>query len=129
MQAAFLRIKIKQLDADNSKRVEIAKKYLSHINNPKIQLPYYSGLKDHVFHLFVILVENRDEFITYLKANEIEVGIHYPIPPHKQEALKEFNYLSFPITEYIHGHCVSLPISPLLKDEDVFKIIKIINNY
>lgn len=129
LQAAFLRIKLPLLDEDNNKRQVIASKYLSEIKNNKILLPTYNGNKDHVFHLFVVQVESREEFITYLEENRIGSLIHYPIPPHKQNALKEFSTMSFPVTEKIHDDVVSIPMSPLLTNEEVDKVIDVINRW
>ena len=117
------------LDADNQKRREIAKRYVSEIKNEKIILPFWDLSDNHVFHLFVIRTKNRDAFQDYLKNNEIETVIHYPIPPHKQKAFLQFNTLSFPITEKIHSEVLSLPISPILTHEEITKIIQIINQY
>ena len=102
LQAAFLNIKLQHLDEDNAKRRFVARHYLKGIKNTKIKLPYYSDTKDHVFHLFVVLVEDRNDFMTYLKDNDIETLIHYPIPPHQQDALKSYENLSLPLTEKIH---------------------------
>lgn len=129
VQAAFLNVKLKELDSDNEKRINIAAKYLSEINNPKIKLPFFSGDKDHVFHLFVVEVENRETFIQYLEKNKIATLIHYPIPPHKQKACSEFNDLHFPETERIHNHIVSIPISPVMSSSQVDEIIRVLNNY
>src|SRR5690554_7620667 len=93
----FLNIKLKQLDSDNLNRQEVAKRYLAEILSEKVQLPFYNGSKNHVFHLFVVRVENRDKFVSYLKKHDIETLIHYPIPPHQQKALNNFNQLSLPI--------------------------------
>lgn len=129
IQALFLSTKLKHLDADNLKRQEIAKRYLSEVKNPKIKLPFYDGSSNHVFHLFVVLVDNRQEFINYLKANKIESSIHYPTAPHQQKALYRFNSLKFPLTEKIHETCISLPISPVMTQEEVDQVITTINNY
>lgn len=129
LQAAFLNLKLSNLDEDNAKRRSVAKQYLKGIINTKIKLPFYSGTKDHVFHLFVVLVEDRNHFITYLKDCSIESLIHYPIPPHKQEALILYRDLHLPVTEKIHQQLVSIPMSPVLDKEDVSKIISIINAY
>ena len=87
LQAVFLNIKLKTLDIDNQKRIEIADFYLGNIKNSKIKLPYFSGNEDHVFHQFVIEVEDRKGFIEYMKANNIETLIHSQIPTHKQQAI------------------------------------------
>ena len=129
LQARILNIKLQHLDADNDKRRGIAKCYLSQIKNKKITLPFYDGSKNHSFHLFVVLVDNREEFMDYLLKNNIQSAIHYPKPPHKQKALQEFLELELPITEYIHRNCVSLPISPVLTETEVLKVIKTVNAF
>lgn len=129
LQAAFLNCKLPTLDMDNNRRREIAKRYVSEIKNKKIVLPKYDGSENHVFHLFVVRVKNRNEFIDYLDRNGIGHLIHYPIPPHQQKALSEFSNLSFPITEKIHNEIISIPISPVLAEVDVERVIKVLNDY
>ncbi|MGJ5642327.1 DegT/DnrJ/EryC1/StrS family aminotransferase [Formosa sp. S-31] len=129
LQARFLSVKLKCLDADNDVRRKIANRYLSNIKNSKIILPLCLDLDAHVFHLFVIRVQQRDEFIAYAKQHQIETLIHYPIPPHKQEALKEYKNLKLPITEQIHETVVSLPISPVMEINEVDKLITVLNAY
>lgn len=129
LQAAFLNVKLPTVDLDNEHRRAIAKKYIAEIKNKKITLPQYDASENHVFHLFVIRVENRNEFIDYLDRNGIGHLSHYPIAPHKQQALSEFSNLNFPIAEKIHNEVVSIPMSPVLNDADVKKIISILNIY
>lgn len=129
LQAAFLSVKLKTLDADNEKRRALAKYYLAHINNNKIQLPQFDGSEHHVFHLFVIRSKKRDELQKYLTKNNIQTVIHYPIPPHKQEALKEFSEFSFPNTEQLHKDALSLPISPIQSIEATEQIVSILNQF
>ncbi len=129
IQAAVLDVKLPHLDKDNDRRREIAKYYLENIKNPKVVLPRYNGDDSHVFHVFVVRVENRTEFQEYLTQNEIQTLIHYPTPPHKQEAYKEWNHLSFPITEKIHDEVISLPISPVMTDEEVKKVVETVNAF
>lgn len=129
LQAAFLRIKLPRLAAENDKRRTIAKRYLSEIKNDKIILPFYDGSDNHVFHLFVIRTPKRDELQQYLSENGIQTMIHYPVAPHKQKAMKAFHHLSFPITEQIHDEVLSLPMSSVLKEEEVTHIVKILNAY
>ncbi len=129
LQAAFLNIKLPDLDADNGQRRKVANQYLKDINNPKISLPFYDGSENHVFHVFVVQVENRTAFVDYLKKHEIETLIHYPIPPHRQKALSEFAKLQLPITELIHKQVVSIPISPILTQSEISKIITVLNTY
>lgn len=129
LQAAFLNVKLPYLDVDNLHRQKIAKRYLSEIKNEKIILPKVASFENHVFHLFVIRTENREQLQQYLLENNIQTVIHYPIPPHKQKALKDWNNLSFPISEKIHKEVLSLPISPVMTTDEVDFVIKILNNY
>lgn len=129
LQAAFLNVKLPHLTADNDKRKHIAKRYLNKIKNTKIVLPNCTDFNNHVFHLFVIRSENREELQRYLLENEIETLIHYPVAPHKQRAFTEWNNLSFPITEKIHNQALSLPISPVMTDEEVNYVIEILNKW
>ncbi len=129
LQAAILNIKLKLLDADNDRRREISKRYLSEINNKNIQLPFYDGTKNHVFHVFVVRVESRDDFTKYLNENETGYLIHYPIPPHQQKALSKYQFGTFPITERIHQSVVSIPISPVMTDIEVTQVINVLNNF
>jgi dTDP-4-amino-4,6-dideoxygalactose transaminase len=129
IQAAFLNTKLPFLDDDNDKRRSIAKWYLSEIKNNKIILPTYDGSENHVFHLFVVQVKDRDGFMKYLDKNDVGHLIHYPIPPHKQEALPEFRQLSFPVTETIHQQVISLPMSPVMTKTQVDRVIHVVNKY
>ena len=129
VQAAFLNCKLPSLDMDNNRRREIAKRYVSEIKNKKITLPKYEETENQVFHLFVVRVENRNEFIDYLDRNGVGHLIHYPIPPHQQQALSEYSNLSFPNTEKIHKEVISIPISPVLSEVDVERVIKVLNEY
>jgi len=129
IQAAFLSIKLKSLDNDNTRRRIIAKTYLSKITNPKLKLPFYNGSDNHVFYAFVVEVEDRAGFIEHLKDNNIEFLIHYPIPPHKQDALRSLLNLQLPITEKIHNRIISLPISPVMADSEVDTVIDVLNTY
>ncbi len=82
-----------------------------------------------VWHVFPVRTENRDEFQKYLTDNGIQTIIHYPTPPHKQLAYKEWNSLSFPISEEIHRTIISLPISPVMTDDEVKKVVEVVNGY
>ena len=128
LQAGVLDVKLKYIDADNEKRRMIAEKYISEITNPKIILPQLPvDSKEHVWHLFVIRTAKRELLQKYLLENGIQTLIHYPIPPHKQKAYKYYNHLSFPITEKIHEEVLSLPMSPVMEDDEVAKVIEVIN--
>lgn len=129
LQAAFLSIKLPSLNAENEARQKVAKRYLAEIKNSKIVLPTCENFDKHVFHLFVIRTENRDDLQEYLLKNGIETIIHYPIPPHKQKALSDFNQLSLPITEKIHQEVLSLPMSSVLSEDEISNIITTLNCY
>ncbi len=117
------------MDADNDRRRQIAQRYLSETKNKKIQLPFYDGTKNHVFHVFAVRVETRDDFTKHLNENDIGYLIHYPIPPHQQKALSNYRFGTFPITERIHQNVVSIPISPVMTDVEVTQVINVLNNY
>ncbi|WP_068472241.1 DegT/DnrJ/EryC1/StrS family aminotransferase [Saccharicrinis aurantiacus] len=129
IQAAILSTKIKFIDQENQQRRGIANKYLSGIANPFITLPAVQKQEQHVWHLFVIQTTKRKQLVKYLDEKEIGCMIHYPIPPHKQEALSEYNYLSLPLSEKIHKQVLSLPIYPSLSHKDVSYIIEAINEF
>ncbi len=128
-QAAFLDVKLSCLNEDNSRRREISKFYRENIKNPKIILPKVYDENAHVWHIFAVRTPKRDEFQKYLADNGIQTIIHYPTPPHKQDAYKEWNELSYPITEEIHNTVLSLPISPVITDEEAARVVEVINEY
>ncbi|MCZ2100764.1 MAG: DegT/DnrJ/EryC1/StrS family aminotransferase [Chitinophagales bacterium] len=128
IQAALLNVKLKYLDVENERRREIALRYIKEINNPNIVLPQMPmDIKEHVWHLFVIRTVERERLQQYLTDNGVQTLVHYPIPPHHQEAYVDWNKLSFPITEKIHLEVLSLPISSVLENNDVERIIDKIN--
>lgn len=138
IQAAILRVKLPRLDADNQRRREIAQYYCENITSPDITLPVDKDCfqlstsnfqLDHVWHVFVIRHSRRDELQKYLADNGIQTLIHYPIPPHQQKAYEEWNELSYPITEQIHEEILSLPMSQVISDSEVEKVVEIINQF
>jgi len=129
MQAALLRVKLRYLDNEVKKRREIANYYLQNIKNDKLILPTVRADDNHVWHLFVIRTNKRDELQKYLLDKGIQTLIHYPLAPHKQNAYKEWNNQSYPIAEKIHDEVLSLPISGVQSLEDTMKIVKVLNEY
>lgn len=130
LQAAVLSVKLKYLDAENLRRKEIATRYLTEIINPKIILPHHKIEENsHVYHLFVIRTQHRDDLQKHLEGNGIQTLIHYPIPPHQQEAYPNLKDLQLPITEKIHNEVLSLPISPVMTDDEVTKVIQTLNAF
>jgi len=130
LQAAVLDVKLKYIDQENETRRVIAKRFFSEINNPKITLPENpSDENEHVWHVFVVRCKERDVLQTYLTERGIQTIIHYPIPPHQQEAYKEFKDLSFPITEAMHNEVLSLPISSILTEDEITEIINVVKQF
>lgn len=133
IQAAMLDIKLQFLDKETQLRRDIAQMYLQGINNPLIQLPKIeksaSNDKKHVWHLFVIRTELREALQKYLTAHGVQTLIHYPIPPHKQQAYQEWNDISFPISEQIHGEALSLPLGTFFNITEIQNIIDVINDF
>jgi dTDP-4-amino-4,6-dideoxygalactose transaminase len=127
IQSAMLRVKLRHLDKEITKRREIANYYINNIKNSKIVLPKVRKEDNHVWHLLTIRVENREQVQKLLQDNGVQTLIHYPIPPHKQEAYKEWTNQSFPISEKIHQEIFSLPISGVQTIEDTQKIVGILN--
>jgi dTDP-4-amino-4,6-dideoxygalactose transaminase len=134
IQAAFLDIKLKYIDAENQHRREIAQYYLKNIKHPDIILPTPNSQlptpnSQHVWHLFVIRTANRAKLQNYLTQNGIQTLIHYPIPPHKQLAYMEWNLLNLPVTEIIHAEVLSLPLSQISIKEESANICKKLNSW
>lgn len=131
LQAAVLSVKLKYLDQDNERRMEIANYYSENIKNEKIILPkrFHSDPLSHVYHLFVIRVNNRADLQSYLIENGIGSDIHYPIPPNKQLAFSEWSNLSYPISEKIHNTILSIPCGLHMSDDDVEKTAMVLNSY
>ena len=129
IQAAVLDIKLAHLDEDNARRREIAKIYREQIKNPKIILPKAYDENACVWHCFVVRTKKRDEFEAYLNQNGVQTIIHYPTPPHKQGAYSEWAQQSYPLSEQIHATIISLPISPVMSDDEVREVVEIVNAF
>jgi dTDP-4-amino-4,6-dideoxygalactose transaminase len=129
LQAALLSFKLKYLDEENAYRRKMAQLYLEKINNPLISLPTEAAGNYHVWHLFTVRTSNRNHFQEYLQNHDIQTVIHYPIPPHKQDAYAAWNHLSYPIAEKIHNEIISLPMSPVITEDEVHVVCEVINSY
>ncbi len=136
IQAAFLEVKLKYIESENQYRRQLAALYLEGIKNPKIKLPVPENNtftaeknKEHVWHLFVIRCQQREKLQEYLTSSGVQTLIHYPIPPNKQLAYTAMNHLDYPITNAIHEEVLSLPLSPVMPEEEVKKVIEILNNF
>ncbi len=129
IQAAVLAYKLTRLDADNLCRTKIAERYLSEIQNPAVVLPDSGKSGEHVWHIFAVRTGNRERLQTYLKDCGIETLIHYPIPPHRQKAYREFADLEFPVAEEIAKTELSLPLYPQMTRSEIFQVIEAVNAY
>ena len=129
IQAAVLDVKLKYLVEDNAHRKQVANYYCDHISNPLITLPDRLPDEQNAYHLFPILCEKRDELHDYLDKNGVGTVIHYPIAPHKQECYKQWNQMSFPITERIADEELSLPIGPAISMKEVTEVVRLINQF
>lgn len=129
IQAAILDVKLAHLDGDNARRREIAARYRSEIKNPLITLPQIYDDKSHVWHIFAVRTSNRDTLAAYLEREGIQTNIHYPTPPHLQGAYSEWANRSYPISEKIHLEILSLPMSPVMTDDEVSQVIRAVNSF
>ncbi|HGA2241070.1 TPA: DegT/DnrJ/EryC1/StrS family aminotransferase [Enterobacter roggenkampii] len=129
IQAAILRVKLKTLDNDVKIRQGIAQRYLSEIKNPLVELPYIENMENHVWHLFVLKTNQREELQRWLNKHNIQSLIHYPIPPHKQNAYNDMKELSLPLTESLHAKVLSIPMDPTMSDEDINIVINALNGF
>lgn len=132
IQAAFLRVKLNKLDEWNERRKLIANEYSRQLSNiSEIKLPFVEPSSEHVWHQYVIRHVKRNELQDELSKNNIGTMIHYPTPPHLQEAYKAYNLKinDFPISEAIHNEVLSLPIGPHLSKAHQEKVISCIVDY
>lgn len=127
LQAALLRVKLGRVDADNQRRRDIAGRYRREIRHPEITLPVVGTNNEPVWHVFVVRAPARDALQAHLNDQGIGTLIHYPIPPHQQQAYREWKARSYPVTEQIHREVLSLPISPVMSVEQVSAVVAACN--
>lgn len=131
LQAALLRVKLHYLDSWNARRAKIASMYLEGLSETNLVLPFVPKEFESCWHLFVIRSNKRDELQNYLRQNGVITMIHYPVPPHLQEAYRDLNIAkgTYPITEAIHREVLSLPIGPHMPEETAETVISIIKKF
>jgi dTDP-4-amino-4,6-dideoxygalactose transaminase len=127
IQAVVLDVKLAHLDEDVALRRSVARRYIGEIHNDLLVLPSIEDWQSHAFHIFPVLCESRDRLQRFLTDRGVQTLIHYPLPPHKQACYREWNSLSFPITELIHDRELSLPMSPVMSDGEVDWVIESVN--
>lgn len=129
IQAAMLRVKLQYLDQDTQHRRVIADIYRHYINNSGVQLPQCSLAEQHVWHLFVIRTPHRAALQQHLASQGIQTLIHYPIPPHQQQAYQEWSARSYPLTERLHQEVLSLPMGPTLTEDEAMQVVAAVNSF
>lgn len=130
IQAAMLRVKLKHLDTQTAQRRGVARAYLTSIRNPLIALPDWGEESQHVWHLFVVRCAQREALQQHLAAEGVQTLIHYPTPPHRQDAYySELGALDLPLTEQLHREVLSLPMGPTLTEADVQRVISAVNAF
>lgn len=129
MQAAFLSVKLKALDRINDHKRHLAQLYLSRLKSDFV-LPAVEENYHDVYHIFCVRHEQRDRLKAFLLENEIKTDIHYPVPPQKQKAMKGmFDRYELPVADEIHRTTLSLPISYFHTEEDVLRVIEVMNRF
>ncbi|MDX7887555.1 DegT/DnrJ/EryC1/StrS family aminotransferase [Aeromonas caviae] len=129
IQAAMMRVKLPYLEKETARRQEIARLYRAGINNPLVTLPHVETESAHVWHLFVVRSDVREQLQQWLTEQGIQTLIHYPIPPHKQQAYPQLQDCQLPLTEQIHQQVLSLPMDPTMSDEAVASVIDAVNGF
>lgn len=128
IQAAILRVKLPGLEEESERRRRLADVYLKEISNPEIRLPK-SGKGNMVWHQFVVMTPEREQFREFLSKNGVETAVHYPTAPHRQPCMKEYEHLPLPLAEQIAAEVVSLPVSACTSETDAREIAGIINKF
>ena len=129
LQAAILSAKLPFLEAENNRRRQLAERYLAELDLPDLTLPPAETIAQDAWHLFVVRHPDRDRLMEHLTRQGIGTTIHYPVPPHQQKAYADWNSLSLPITEQIHREVLSLPLSPVLRNDEVQRVIEAVNEF
>lgn len=132
IQAAILRVKLKCLDDWNGRRAEVADFYLNHLKNlPSLKVPLSASYCDHAWHLFVVRHQQRDELHKFLKMSGVDSLIHYPVPPHKQQAYFELNSTvgMYPIAETMANDVLSLPMGPHIDKQQIQYVVDALKRF
>ena len=131
LQGAVLSVSLKYLPEWTIKRQEIGKRYIAEINNPLITMQAHPENTESVFHLFVITVPDHDDFVAYMAENNVECNMHYPVPCHLQKAYAHLGYKEgdCPNAEYLASHCVTLPLFPEMREDEIARVIELCNAY
>lgn len=127
LQAVILRVKLKRIDQFNQDRRRVAEAYSKGLADCDIAVPYEDKIGVHVYHQYTLLSDKRDEIMKALQAQNIASAIYYPVPLHQQNVFSEqCKGLSLPVTESVASRCISLPIYPELKENQIQQIVDVI---
>lgn len=129
LQAALLSVKLAYLDNETRLRQQVAQQYLAGIDNPAIRLPDPGIAGQHAWHLFVVRSEYREQLQQHLAQQGVQTLVHYPIPPHRQQAYPQLADLSLPLTERLHEQVLSLPMDPTLTVASIQHVIDACNTF
>jgi dTDP-4-amino-4,6-dideoxygalactose transaminase len=130
VQAAFLRVKLRHLDTWNARRSTVAERYLAALgDHPSLQVPVTPGEITHAWHLFVVRHPERDRLQAHLADAGVGSLIHYPVPPHRQQAYRDLAVPPLPIAERLAREVLSLPIGPHLADAEVERVIDVLTRF
>jgi len=131
LQAAILRVKLPYLDAWNQRRREIAKEYMEKISNPLFVKPVCAEYNKHIYYVFALTVEKRDEARKYLEEKGIGTGVYFPVPLHLQTVFNHLGYKAgdMPNAEYLAEHSLVIPMFPELTDEEIQQVVEAVNRY
>jgi len=129
LQAAVLRVRLRHLDADNDRRRRNAAYYYEHIDHPQISLPRRLPDEQNVYHIFPVYCDCRDRLQAYLLENGVETMVHYPLPPHRQACYRDWPPRSLPVTERLHDRELSLPVGPVLGEDEIARVVRLLNAF
>lgn len=131
VQAALLRVKLPNLDAWNEKRRAIARRYREEINHPAIKHPSVAEGAEHIYYVYVLTMENSEQFRKYMEECGISTGVYFPVALHLQQVFAELGYKKgdLPNAEYVAEHSAAIPMFPELEREEIDRVIAAVNEF
>jgi dTDP-4-amino-4,6-dideoxygalactose transaminase len=129
LQAAVLRVKLRELDAENAQRVRVAAAYVEALARTPLRLPVVMNGAEPVWHLFVVQTPHRDALQAHLREEGIGTLVHYPIPNHRQPAYCHETWPDLPIASQLQSQVLSLPMAPYLSEDEVHAVARVVGEY
>lgn len=126
IQAAILRVKLKEIDKWNSKRRDIVDLYNKEFKELNLKIPVCNKENEHVYHMYILQSENRKEMLEKLKEKGVATGVYYPVPLHLQKVYNNLGYKEgdMPVAEYLSHRTFAIPVYPELKEDEIKYIIE-----